>query len=172
MRILNFKNESRMKYTAATAAVIAAMTLVGPGCASKKVKEADNTPNAAIGSSDLGSSDMDNAFGMETVHFDYDSSLLSSRAKSTLKKDAEILKEHPNVSIQVEGHCDARGGIQYNLALGQRRADSVQHFLADQGIDQSRLSTISYGKEKPLVSGDSEEAYAKNRRANLAITKK
>ena len=150
---------------------VALLLIVSTGCAQKKTKP-DEAANAAIGSSDLGSSDAGSAMGLETVRFDYDSSLLSPGAKATLKKDAEILKNNPNVSIQVEGNCDARGGIQYNLALGQRRADSVEHYLADHGIAQARLSTISYGKEKPLVSGDSEEAYAKNRRANLAITKK
>ena len=151
------------------AALVLAMST---GCAQKKTKPEDGGPNAAIGSSDLGNSDAGNAMGLETVHFDYDSSLLSPGAKATLKKDAQILKDNPNVSIQVEGNCDARGGIQYNLALGQRRADSVEHYLADHGIAQSRLATLSYGKEKPIASGDTEEAYAKNRRANLTITKK
>lgn len=148
------------------------LLLAGSGCAHKKTVSDEDAANGAIGSSDLGTSDAGNAMGLESIHFDYDSSLLSQRARATLMKDASILKEHQNISIQVEGNCDARGGIQYNLALGQRRADSVQHYLADQGISPSRLTTISYGKEKPLVSGDSEEAYAKNRRANLAITKK
>ena len=151
---------------------VSLVLIVSTGCAQKKTKPGDEGANAAIGSSDLGNSDAGNAMGLETVRFDYDSSLLSAGAKSILKKDAQILKDNPNVSIQVEGNCDARGGIQYNLALGQRRADSVEHYLADHGIAQSRLATISYGKEKPLVSGDSEDAYAKNRRANLAITKK
>jgi peptidoglycan-associated lipoprotein len=151
----------------------AAVVLVtGPGCAHKKPQSEENNPNAAIESSDLGTSDTGNAMGLQTVRFDYDSALLSSSAKQVLKEDARILKDNPSVMIQIEGNCDARGGIQYNLALGQKRADAAQHFLIDQGIPQSRLATLSYGKEKPLVSGDSEEAYAKNRRANMAITKK
>jgi peptidoglycan-associated lipoprotein len=148
------------------------LLFAGIGCAHKKTKEEEGAANAAVESTDLGNSDMGNAMGLESIHFDYDSNVLSQRARSILKKDASILKDHPNISIQVEGHCDTRGGIQYNIALGQRRADAVQHFLADQGISPSRLTTISFGKEKPLVSGDSDEAYAKNRRANLAITRK
>ena len=148
------------------------LLLAGAGCAHKKTKEDEGTANPAVESTDLGSSDNGNAMGLETVHFEYDSAVLSSKGKSVLKKDASILKNNSNISIQVEGHCDPRGGIQYNLALGQRRADAVSHFLADQGVSSSRLTTISFGKEKPLVSGDSDEAYAKNRRANLAITKK
>jgi peptidoglycan-associated lipoprotein len=164
--------KTNQKMTAVLVTVTAVAMLAGSGCASKKVKEADNSPNAAVEGTDLGTSDMGNAMGLETVRFDYDSSLLSSGAKNTLKKDAEILKNNPNVFVQVEGHCDARGGIQYNIALGQRRADAVQHFLVDLGVTESRLTTISYGKERPLVQGDTDEAYAKNRRANLAITKK
>ena len=155
-----------------TAVFLALIFAIGSGCAQKKAKTEDEATNAAVESTDLGTSDMGNAMGMESIQFEYDSNLLSQKAMSILKKDAAILKRHLNVSIQVEGHCDARGGIQYNLALGQRRADTVQHFLADQGISDSRLATISYGSEKPLVSGDTEEAYVKNRRANLAITKK
>ena len=148
--IINIKKTQSI---AALVAVTAVVTIAGSGCASKKVKQGDNAPNAAVESTDLGSSDMGNAMGLQTVRFDYDSSLLSSGGKSVLKKDAQILKDHPNVSIQIEGHCDARGGIQYNLALGQRRADSVQHFLADQGIAESRLTTISYGRAPPRQRG-------------------
>jgi peptidoglycan-associated lipoprotein len=163
------KNDIQIGTTVICASLL--FLLAGSGCAHKKAKE-DESASPAVDMTDYGSSDTGNALGLETVHFDYDSNMLSKDAQAVLRKDASILKDHGNISIQIEGHCDARGGIQYNIALGQRRADSVQHFLADQGIATSRLTTISYGKEKPLAMGDTEADYAKNRRANLAITKK
>jgi peptidoglycan-associated lipoprotein len=110
--------------------------------------------------------------GLQTVHFPYDSSNLDSEAKNVLRSNAEILKTNSNVKIQIEGHCDARGGIQYNLALGERRAKSVKDYLVDAGVSGNRISTISYGKERLLDPGTSEEANAKNRRANFVITSK
>ena len=154
-----------------TTACALLLLLASTGCAQKKTKGEEGNANAAV-SGELGNSDAGNAMGMESIQFEYDSNILSSKAKKVLIKDARILKNNPNVAIQVEGHCDPRGGIQYNLALGQRRADSVQHFLEDQGISESRVTTISYGKEKPLVVGESDDAYTKDRRANLAITRK
>lgn len=165
------KRELRIGSTAMFISVVFAIGIIGSGCAHKKTRE-DETGNPAVETTDLGSSDTGNALGLKTVQFEYDSSTLSGNGKATLKEDAKILKNNSNVSIQIEGHCDARGGIQYNLALGERRAASVAHYLEDRGIAKSRLSTISYGKERPLVQGDTEEAYAKNRRANLVITKK
>ena len=88
-----------------------------------------------------------------------------------MKECADILKAHPGVKIQVEGHCDQRGGIQYNIALGEKRANSVKKFLMDKGISGDRIATISFGKERPVDSASTEEAYAKNRRANFVIVK-
>jgi len=141
------------------------------GCAHKKVNE-NETGMPAVDTTDMGTSDTGNSIGLKTVHFDFDSALLGKKAKATLREDAKILKSNPTVMIQIEGHCDARGGIQYNLALGERRAKAASHYLSDRGVPASSLSTISYGKERPLVQGDTEEAYAQNRRANLVITRK
>lgn len=104
---------------------------------------------------------------LERVFFDFDDVTLRADARETLKKDAEILQQSPTVKIQVEGHCDERGSVEYNLALGERRAESVKKYLSDLGISTQRLSTISYGKEKPLVIGHNEDAWSKNRRGEL-----
>jgi peptidoglycan-associated lipoprotein len=103
--------------------------------------------------------------GGDTVLFAYDSYELDGEARATLLKHATWLRANPNVRVTLEGHCDERGTREYNLALGDRRANSAKNFLATQGIDVARLSTISYGKEKPAVDGADEAAYARNRRA-------
>ncbi len=139
------------------------------GCSHKAAKsEADESAPNATSATQL-SSDLGNAYGLETVHFSFDSQLLDKTAKSQLQLDAQILQKNPNVQVQVEGHCDSRGGIQYNVALGEKRAQTVKHFLEDLGIRSSRIATISYGKERPLDPAETEEAFAKNRRANFVI---
>lgn len=118
----------------------------------------------------MGDSDAGRAMGLRTVHFPYDSHALSGEAKDDLKFNAQILKEKASLKIQIEGHCDIRGGIQYNIALGERRANAAKKYLEDLGVNSSRITTISYGKERPIDSGTSEEAHAKNRRGNFVIT--
>ncbi|WP_353217965.1 peptidoglycan-associated lipoprotein Pal [Sandarakinorhabdus sp.] len=103
--------------------------------------------------------------GGDTVLFDYDSYELSAEARGVLAQHAQWLKTNPAVRVTLAGHCDERGTREYNLALGDRRANSVKNFLAGQGIDVSRLSTISYGKERPAAEGTDEAAMAGNRRA-------
>ncbi len=144
------------------------------GCSHKPAKEDNPVPSAdAVTSSNDSSqsSDQGNAQGLKTVHFTYDSNTLTAEAKQILEENAKVLKAHPGLSIQIEGHCDQRGGIQYNIALGERRAVSTKHFLEDHGVPSGRISTISYGKERPIDSAETEDAYAKNRRANFVITK-
>jgi peptidoglycan-associated lipoprotein len=142
------------------------------GCSHNKPKTDETSSSDAIDEADLGTSDQGKAHGLQTIRFGYDSSLLDQQGKSLLAQNAEILKSHASAKVQIEGHCDNRGGIQYNIALGERRANSVKKYLEDMGVPGSRLTTISYGKERPLVSGDDEDAYAKNRRANFALTAK
>jgi peptidoglycan-associated lipoprotein len=103
--------------------------------------------------------------GSDTVLFGYDSYELDAPARATLQRHAEWLRSNPAVRVTLEGHCDERGTREYNLALGDRRANSAKNFLASQGIDVARLSTISYGKERPAVEGSDEAAHAQNRRA-------
>lgn len=118
---------------------------------------------------DVETSDAKNSFGLKTVYFPYDSNIIVGESQEALEKDAAILRKHVRLRIQIEGHCDARGSIQYNLALGERRARAVRAYLIEQGISADRLSSISYGKERPAVPGDSEEVYSKNRRANIVV---
>ena len=105
----------------------------------------------------------------ENVYFEFDKSILSEAARESLLKNGEWLRHNPDVAITIEGHCDERGTNDYNLALGDRRAESVKDFLLDLGIDASRLATITYGEERPAVPGKNEAAYSKNRRAYFLI---
>ena len=100
-----------------------------------------------------------------TVYFDYDQSSLTSEAQATLDRQAAFLKASPSFRIIIEGHCDERGTREYNLALGDRRASAVRDYLVAKGINASRLSTISYGKERPSVGGSNDTSYALNRRS-------
>ena len=100
-----------------------------------------------------------------TVYFDYDQSTLTAEAQATLDKQAAFLKASPSFKITIEGHCDERGTREYNLALGDRRASAVRDYLVAKGINASRLSTISYGKERPSVGGSNETSYSLNRRS-------
>ncbi len=109
------------------------------------------------------------AFEMEDLYFDYDQYVLTTKARDLLQKKVEWLKRNSQAKVQVEGHCDDRGSTEYNLALGDRRADSVKQYLVSLGISTDRISTISYGKEKPLDPGQTEEAWARNRRAHFVV---
>jgi peptidoglycan-associated lipoprotein len=108
-------------------------------------------------------------FESEDVHFEFDQAILSETDKQILNKKAKWLKDFPTAKASIEGHCDERGSAEYNLALGQRRADAAMTYLTTLGIAASRLSTISYGKESPLDPGHDEAAWAKNRRAHFAL---
>ena len=101
----------------------------------------------------------------DRVFFAYDSYSLAASAQATLNKQAKWLKASPSVAIAVEGHADERGTREYNLALGDRRASSVKDYLMSQGISSNRISTISYGKERPVKSGSNDTAWAQNRRS-------
>ena len=95
---------------------------------------------------------------------------MSAQAQETLRKKAQWLKENSAVSVTIEGHCDNRGTNEYNLALGDRRAYSAKVFLIDLGIAETRLQTLSFGEERPLDPVETEEAWAKNRRAHFVIS--
>jgi len=105
-----------------------------------------------------------NSFLNENIHFDFDSAVLNYQAQELLKQKATWLRANPSENVVIEGHCDERGTNAYNLALGERRAESARSFLINLGISSARLTTISYGEEKPLDPGHNEEAWAKNRR--------
>ena len=103
--------------------------------------------------------------GSDRVFFGFDSHEVDGEARETLTRQAAWLRDNPSVRVTIEGHADERGTREYNLALGDRRATSVKNALAALGVPASRMSTISYGKERPAVAGSDEEAYAQNRRA-------
>jgi peptidoglycan-associated lipoprotein len=109
---------------------------------------------------------------IKDIHFDFDKFDVRPGDAEVLKENAALLTKHPTIKIQVEGHCDERGSIEYNLALGERRANSAKKYLISLGMPADRISTISYGKEKPLDSGHNEEVWAKNRRAHTVILSK
>ena len=106
----------------------------------------------------------------DTVFCAVDSSAWSAEAQSALDTQVAWLKKHDDVNVIVQGHCDDRGTREYNMALGERRANAVKQYLVSQGIEESRISTISYGKERPAVLGNNEAAGAQNRRAITVVS--
>ncbi len=101
------------------------------------------------------------------IFFEFDSSTISTEAEAILRAKAEWMQRNPSLAIVIEGHCDNRGTTEYNLALGERRAEGVKRFLIDLGVSETRIRTISYGEERPLDRGDGEAAWSKNRRAHF-----
>jgi peptidoglycan-associated lipoprotein len=159
--------------------LLSSLTLVSCGSSKKNADGTDATQAVVDDASNAGAtlelngdSDSKRAGGLTTVYFDYDSSKLTTSAKSALDANAAFLTSTTNIEIQVEGHCDERGGVQYNLALGERRAKSVKDYLKAKGIDAKRVTTVSYGKERPVEFGHDDAAWGKNRRANFVITAK
>lgn len=110
-----------------------------------------------------------NRFLNENIYFDFDDSTLDYQAQELLKQKAMWLRDNPDANVVIEGHCDERGTNAYNLSLGERRAESAKMFLVNLGISDMRLTTISYGEEKPVDMGQTEEAWAKNRRAAFVL---
>lgn len=110
------------------------------------------------------------ASDFKTVYFDFDKYNLVDSAKAALENNAQVMKSNPSVMIKIEGHCDERGTIEYNLSLGEKRAKAAMDYLVDLGINGERISTISYGKERPVDPGHNEAAWAKNRRAAFTVT--
>ena len=108
---------------------------------------------------------------LEDIHFEYDQAELTDQARAILERNAQWMKSHAAAKVRVEGHCDDRGTVEYNLALGERRAQSTRDYLTSLGVAADRLSSVSYGKERPLDSGTTETAYARNRRAHFAVSR-
>ena len=109
---------------------------------------------------------------LKDIRFDYDKYDIRRVDEGILRENAAFLKKNPKMKIQIEGHCDERGTVEYNLALGERRANSTKRYLVSLGITSDRISTISFGKERPLDPGQNEEAWAKNRRAHIVVLSK
>ena len=151
--------------------VVASITI---SCSSKKKGEGEGADGS--GAPDISSvnmnfdpvgSDSGTIAGLNTINFPYDQAILDETNKQKLNGNAEWIKGKGNVVVQIEGHCDARGSVEYNLALGERRAKAVKSYLVSLGVSADKLRVVSYGEEKPMVSGETEEAYGKNRRANF-----
>jgi peptidoglycan-associated lipoprotein len=105
----------------------------------------------------------------ERIHFDYDRSAIRSDAEQRLMRKVAVLRANPNVRLRIEGHADERGSIEYNVALGQRRAEAARAFLVNYGVSADRLETVSWGEDRPLVRASNEEAWAQNRRNEFRI---
>lgn len=108
---------------------------------------------------------------MKDIYFDYDKYDVSSADQQALQTAATFLKSHPNMTFTVEGHCDERGSTEYNLALGDNRANSARQALVQLGVPAASMRTISYGKEKPACSEANEQCWQQNRRAHFALGK-
>lgn len=167
--------------------IILSLVMSFTGCSKKNEKKSgEESPVAGVINSEdgvntgtvartlelNGDSDSSKAGVLQTVYFPLDSADVDDSTKATLTANAAFLKLNSNIKVQVEGHCDERGGVQYNLALGEKRAKSVKDFLIALGISAKNISTISYGKERPIALDHDEAAWAKNRRANFVITAK
>jgi peptidoglycan-associated lipoprotein len=136
-----------------------------PGCAEKADKDKDENDRKdenASAQANLNLADL-----LETVYFDYNDASIREDSKAVLSKIADALTKQPNVTIEIEGHCDVRGSTEYNLHLGERRARAVEKYLAAQGVSGKQVQIISYGEERPVDLGNTEEAHARNRRAEL-----
>lgn len=158
--------------TTTTASSDASSSSSGDGSSSSSSSSASDSSSASAGAGSSTSTrtpaEKLTAIG-NTVYFAFDSAALDPRAQQTLSRQAAFLKVNPSIKITVEGHCDERGTREYNLALGERRASASRDFLLAQGIDAARVRIVSYGKERPVVEGSNEAAWAKNRRSATMI---
>lgn len=158
-----------------TAAILIAGSLALSACASKAPKQLPPEPSGVATSTDIGpgtriipGSQADFAQvlqGQDTIYFDTDRYNIDSPDAAALQSQAQWLMRYPAKRATVEGHADERGTRDYNLALGERRANSAKNYLVSLGVDASRLTTVSYGKERPVALGSDEDSWARNRRA-------
>lgn len=159
--------------------IIGAAMIILAGCSSKSAVSTDDASGVGYGSGkgtgsgvsteDLGQSGRAGSV-IGDIFFDFDSSALSAEAQEQLNQNAAWMQKYPNSAVTIEGHCDERGTDEYNIALGERRAEAARNYLVNLGVGGGRLSTVSYGEEKPFDPGQNEEAWAKNRRDHF-VTK-
>ncbi len=152
--------ESSKEAVTAPATTEAASTQAAPATTAPEVKSEESKERAAVSEA-----------GLKPIYFDFDKSFIREDARPVMQANAEWLKENPNVKVRIEGNCDERGTIEYNQALGQRRAVSAKKYLTDMGVSSSRISLISYGKEKPVCTDHNETCWQKNRRDDLVETR-
>ncbi|MCZ4343528.1 peptidoglycan-associated lipoprotein Pal [Sphingomonadaceae bacterium G21617-S1] len=164
-------------------ALVSALALSVAACSKKKVEELPPPPPTAApaptpeapppppqtGPVPGSRADFISQAGSDTVYFGTDAYDVDAEDQATLTRQAQWLAKYPNVSVTIEGHCDERGTREYNLALGERRANAAKNFLVQAGVPASRLSVISYGKERPAATGSDEASWAQNRRAVTVV---
>jgi peptidoglycan-associated lipoprotein len=159
---------------------LAAVALIAAACASHETTTANNTGNEANrgtqSASTAGTATPSNSSAVSgattadasppsgSVYFDFDSNEVKGEYQSLIQSEARFMSAHPNAKLRIEGNCDERGSREYNLALGQRRAEAVKKVMTVLGAGDSRIETVSYGEEKPVAQGHDEDAWAKNRR--------
>lgn len=156
---------SRM-FSLLAAVVLLAACETAPDTSGQAASTATTAPTSSIRP---GSAEDFRANVGDRVFFGFDRSDITPEARRTLERQAEWLKRYPNVTVTIEGHCDERGTREYNLALGERRATAAKNVLVALGIPANRITTISYGKERPAVVGSNESAWAQNRRAVTVV---
>ncbi len=152
----------------------AAATAPTPGSAKAAPKTAEtpvtrSTPPAEMPVKPAPSAAASAAVPLKDIFFNFDDATIRADQKAVLQEDFQWLKRHPQVKVALQGNCDERGTEEYNLALGQRRADSVKNYLVAEGIPADRLSTISFGKDRPFAPGHDEKAWSLNRRDHFAM---
>ena len=132
----------------------------------------------ALGEDSLGGEDLSGsgaggldaaALGLQVVYFEFNRSALTAATLAALDRNADILRRHAQIRVRIEGHCDDRGTVEYNLALGDRRAAAVRDHLVSRGIARARLETVSFGEERPVETAANEAAWARNRRAEFHV---
>lgn len=126
-------------------------------------------PPTDVTEASLRGSDFSSVTGLDPIHFDYDSANLKDEALATLKKNVEYMKQNKDLDFRVAGYCDERGTIEYNLALGQKRAKQVREYYIRLGIPAAALATISYGKEDQVCTESTDDCWAQNRRAETGV---
>ncbi len=154
-----------------------AVSLVLTSCGSKEknqemAAEIENAVGDGLTLELNGDSDSMTAGGLSSVYFGYNSTNLGTTSRTLLDANAAYLNNNPTLEVQIEGHADERGGVQYNLALGERRSNTVKDYLIAMGVSSNRITVISYGKERPVAFSHDESSWAKNRRGNFVVTAK
>lgn len=157
-----------------TDSVTYTITAMGPGgsaTASARVTVTVPPPPPPVAAAPAPSLEELFAKGVKDAYFDFDKSDIRSDARSALTETGGFLKSYPQVKVMIEGHCDERGSTEYNLALGDRRAQGAKDFLVSLGVASDRMQTVSYGKERPFCNEHTEECWQQNRRAHFAMAK-
>lgn len=160
------------KYSSLAIAVFATAGLMMSGCAKHTVKGDGNSGNSGKASNvviDDTANDMKTLPAERAVYFAFDKSDITAEGAAILNTNAAWLAAHPKRTATVEGNCDERGGREYNLALGQRRADAVKAYLVDHGVNAANISTASFGEENPVCRGAGENCWSQNRRADIVV---